>query len=830
MENVSWIVSLLEDGKIGKDCTFDDGTTPTQEIQSTLQLMNHVGTCSIDKSFSTLDNWDSIDLLQQCYENIGNFLSPPSSFSAAAKSEKKVSITVSSLRKTISSLSELPRAAPLSEKGKICSSQDPPMYKPGQSSASGKGAILQNSQITQNQFQNISSASFQHSLQTFHPSFCFNSTQQLHSSSLQPQQPKIEIVQSAQPTYSHDQNPQQETDKLQHSRISLLSKMKQTLPQNQPASRSPLQQQNSSQAAVLNPIVRKPVTPQLHPYYESKYDEEVNEENLPWEQKRVQPLPASPPSISPSALPTQKQIASSFVRSTNTQSSISRIPSSSPPRSESPVLQSEFISGREKLIADVKKRRGESTLGIRRGNVTRMIRPSPPSSYIDTDSSSPSARLSAFSSSSSGGPQSSATPTGPSSALTKDQQSQLRALSAPRFQPPVRASSGGGGVGSGGSDKSSLRDYPDFLSNPPNIYGGNLIGGSRPSGLTRNDAKKQKIGGEKNEPVITAEMLGGIDPDDERLKGLDPKLIEMICNEIMDHSPSVHWDDIAGLEFAKKRIKENVLWPITNPGLFTGLREPSRGVLLFGPPGTGKTMIGKAIASTTSSMFFSISSSSLMSKWIGEGEKLVRTLFTVAGCHKNAIVFVDEIDSLLTSRSEGETEASRRMKTEFLVQLDGVGSTKLEKTLIIGATNRPQELDEAVRRRMPTRLYIPLPDRPARKQLFYRLLRKNSHELNDSDVDSIVTRTKGYSGSDIAALCANAAMGPVRELASTISNIADIDPSSVRPIKLSDFDSAFRQIRPSVDSKTLDVLKKWNNEYGSNPDDITLQEGEDADA
>jgi SpoVK/Ycf46/Vps4 family AAA+-type ATPase len=170
-------------------------------------------------------------------------------------------------------------------------------------------------------------------------------------------------------------------------------------------------------------------------------------------------------------------------------------------------------------------------------------------------------------------------------------------------------------------------------------------------------------------------------------------------------------------------------------------------------------MIGKAIASEINSTFFSISASSLMSKWVGEGEKMVRTLFTVAGCHKNSIVFIDEIDSLLTSRSSDESEASRRVKTEFLVQLDGVGTGKFETVVIVGATNRPQELDEAARRRMLVRLYIPLPDQNARKSLITRLLKENRNDISSEEFDLIVEKTKGYNGSDIYGLCANAARG-----------------------------------------------------------------------
>jgi len=190
------------------------------------------------------------------------------------------------------------------------------------------------------------------------------------------------------------------------------------------------------------------------------------------------------------------------------------------------------------------------------------------------------------------------------------------------------------------------------------------------------------------------------EPKDPRYKNIDPKMIEMIENEIVDNSPGVSWDDIAGLEFAKSSVQEIVVWPLLRPDLFTGLRGPPKGLLLFGPPGTGKTLIGKTIATESNATFFSISASSLMSKWVGEGERMVRALFAVARVQSPSVIFIDEIDSLLSQRGSEEGEASRRVKTEFLVQMDGVGGSSEERMLLIGATNRPQELDEAARRRM----------------------------------------------------------------------------------------------------------------------------------
>ena len=194
-------------------------------------------------------------------------------------------------------------------------------------------------------------------------------------------------------------------------------------------------------------------------------------------------------------------------------------------------------------------------------------------------------------------------------------------------------------------------------------------------------------------------------------------MVELIENEIMERQPKVTWSDIAGLDFAKKTIQEIIIWPMLRPDIFKGIRAPPRGVMFFGPPGTGKTLLGKAIAAQSRSTFMSISASTLTSKWVGEGEKMVRTMFAIAAIHQPTVIFIDEIDSLLCARNENDMESSRRIKTEFLVQLDGANTFAGEnaRILIIGATNRPDDLDEAVRSRLVKRLYIPLPNTAGRK-------------------------------------------------------------------------------------------------------------------
>ncbi|KAL8049221.1 hypothetical protein ABFX02_06G007400 [Erythranthe guttata] len=313
------------------------------------------------------------------------------------------------------------------------------------------------------------------------------------------------------------------------------------------------------------------------------------------------------------------------------------------------------------------------------------------------------------------------------------------------------------------------------------------------------------------------ELLCGPDGElPEKLRNLEPRLIEHVSNEIMDRDPNVRWEDIAGLEHAKKCVTEMVIWPLLRPDIFKGCRSPGRGLLLFGPPGTGKTMIGKAIAGEAKATFFYISASSLTSKWIGEGEKLVRALFGVASCRQPAVIFVDEIDSLLSQRkSDGEHESSRRLKTQFLIEMEGFDSG-CEQILLIGATNRPQELDEAARRRLTKRLYIPLPTSEARSWIIKNLLVKDGlFNLSNEDIDTICTLTEGYSGSDMKNLVKDATMGPLREALTQGIEITKLKKDDMRPVNLEDFEKALQEVRPSVSLNELGTYEKWNQQFGS---------------
>jgi SpoVK/Ycf46/Vps4 family AAA+-type ATPase len=303
--------------------------------------------------------------------------------------------------------------------------------------------------------------------------------------------------------------------------------------------------------------------------------------------------------------------------------------------------------------------------------------------------------------------------------------------------------------------------------------------------------------------------------DNPLYKNIELDTIEKINNEILCTQLNVHWSDIAGLEDVKTALNEMIILPYLNPDIFTGLRQPPKGLLLFGPPGNGKTMIAKAVATEAKLTFFSISAAALTSKWMGEGEKMVKALFAVARDKQPSFIFIDEIDSILTVRGgSDENESTRRLKTEFLLQFDGAGNGQEEDRItVMGATNRPQDLDEAARRRLSKRIYVPLPEKESRQSLILTLCKNEKNNLSSEDFDQIAQLTEGYSGHDLNGLCKDAAMGPIRE--ATMSGISRIDKSKLRALNMNDFLNSLKKIKPSVSKSECTHYEEWNKQFGS---------------
>eukprot|EP01017_Pseudomicrothorax_dubius_P036573 TRINITY_DN5252_c0_g1_i1.p1 TRINITY_DN5252_c0_g1~~TRINITY_DN5252_c0_g1_i1.p1 ORF type:complete len:298 (-),score=90.52 TRINITY_DN5252_c0_g1_i1:101-994(-) len=293
---------------------------------------------------------------------------------------------------------------------------------------------------------------------------------------------------------------------------------------------------------------------------------------------------------------------------------------------------------------------------------------------------------------------------------------------------------------------------------------------------------------------------------------------------------------------AKKSLQEAVILPIKFPQIFTGVRKPWKGILLYGPPGTGKTFLAKACATEAEGTFFSVSSSDLVSKYVGESEKLIKSLFALAREKSPAIIFIDEVDSMCGSRSDNENEASRRIKTEFLVQMQGVGNDN-DKLLVLGATNLPWALDPAIRRRFEKRIYIPLPDFAARRYVFVHNMQKTPHVLTEADFDDLANRTEGYSCADIGILVRDAVMEPVRkgQLTTEFREIVENGKTFYEPVingnrqgkivekrmieltgeqlrlppnSMEDFIGALKRTKPSVGHEQLKQYEEFTRDFG----------------
>ncbi|ESR53333.1 hypothetical protein CICLE_v100185462mg, partial [Citrus x clementina] len=304
----------------------------------------------------------------------------------------------------------------------------------------------------------------------------------------------------------------------------------------------------------------------------------------------------------------------------------------------------------------------------------------------------------------------------------------------------------------------------------------------------------------------------------------------LLADVIPPSDIGVTFDDIGALENVKDTLKELVMLPLQRPELFCKgqLTKPCKGILLFGPPGTGKTMLAKAVATEAGANFINISMSSITSKWFGEGEKYVKAVFSLASKIAPSVIFVDEVDSMLGRRENpGEHEAMRKMKNEFMVNWDGLRTKDTERILVLAATNRPFDLDEAVIRRLPRRLMVNLPDAPNRAKILQVILAKEDLSP-DVDFDAIANMTDGYSGSDLKNLCVTAAHRPIKEIlekekkeraaamaegkpAPALSGCADI-----RPLNMDDFKYAHERVCASVSSESVNMseLLQWNELYG----------------
>jgi SpoVK/Ycf46/Vps4 family AAA+-type ATPase len=326
------------------------------------------------------------------------------------------------------------------------------------------------------------------------------------------------------------------------------------------------------------------------------------------------------------------------------------------------------------------------------------------------------------------------------------------------------------------------------------------------------------------------EMLVSGEPENKAVRNLkdvetENEFEKRILSEVIPpHEIAIRFDDIGALSKVKETLKELVMLPLQRPELFRkgNLTKPCKGILLFGPPGTGKTMLAKAVATESGANFINVSMSTIGSKWFGEGEKYARAVFTLASKISPSIIFIDEVDSILGKRDRsGEHEAMRKIKNEFMSMWDGLRTKEGERVLVLAASNRPFDLDDAVLRRLSRRILVDLPDQDNRVKILQVILAKEDLAPN-VPLEALASMTEGYSGSDLKNLAIAAAYQPIREFLRNEKLRAEkgeqTEPEEVklRSITMDDFTKAKEEVGPSVseDAFSIGELRKWNEMYG----------------
>lgn len=381
------------------------------------------------------------------------------------------------------------------------------------------------------------------------------------------------------------------------------------------------------------------------------------------------------------------------------------------------------------------------------------------------------------------------------------------------------------------SRKSNLLPQKDDGRPPPRVIKPKIGGSARPNPIESPEPPQEQPTQQSQQTPAKQKKKEENLPADVRLMKPIPlqlradfgDLTSVIARDIYIDNPGVNWSDIVGLTETKRVLREAVVMPLKFPQLFEGkkLLRPWRGVLLHGPPGTGKTMLAKAVAGEGTT-FFNVSVSTIVSKWRGDSEKLIRLLFELARYHAPSTIFIDELDAVMSKRSsQDEHEASRRMKTEFLIQMDGlVQSDAL--VFVLAASNFPFDLDPALLRRLEKRILVPLPEEESRKMMFVSLLTPDIADRNvQESFDLFAQKTNGYSGSDIRLVCKEASMQPLRRLMDNLHQeygedyLDDVLPSEVK-LDLITKDDVLLALERTSASDAYDTAKyeQWQNKFG----------------
>ena len=302
------------------------------------------------------------------------------------------------------------------------------------------------------------------------------------------------------------------------------------------------------------------------------------------------------------------------------------------------------------------------------------------------------------------------------------------------------------------------------------------------------------------------------------IKADNPLVQQIIDMGILIKEPNVQWESIAGLKQVKKLLRQNLVILPMRPDICKGLLSPWRSVLFYGPPGTGKTFLAKAVATECKRTFFNVTSATITSRFLGESEKLVTHLFSLAEEMQPSTIFFDEIDSIASQRGrEGENESSRRMKAQLLTKLEGIdGMQDSSSVFVMAATNFPWDLDEALLRRFQKRIYIPLPDAEGRESI---LMMQIGSMIDDSfDVKRFVKMLKGYSCADISNLCRDVAQQVFDKQTKDLDtqewlNMPAEEANFV--VTNADFELAMKRRKSSVDPTTIKKYEEWRDAKGA---------------
>lgn len=288
---------------------------------------------------------------------------------------------------------------------------------------------------------------------------------------------------------------------------------------------------------------------------------------------------------------------------------------------------------------------------------------------------------------------------------------------------------------------------------------------------------------------------------------------EQILKDVIPKNLGITWNDCVGLNDAINVIQETIIFPFIHPQLFCGTLTPFKGILLYGPPGTGKTLLAKALACQQTLPVFNVTCSSYVSKWRGESEKLLKTLFDVAKFYSPSIIFIDEVDAFVSTTSDHQHEASVRFKSELLVHMDGILNSD-EKVFVFAITNSPWRLDCALLRRFEKRVLIGTPNLNARKEIFKYYFLKSGHKFTDKDLQTMAEVTENYSGAEIKIVCKEVMMNIVRGVLQENGGKKELRREQLKSPTVNDVVKATCKIKSSLNGGLLKKYSEWNEKYG----------------